>query len=283
MAEHRLYPDDAVPYVSTAEFHADRARAPHLEQEIHQGRLYRALEFILDANGRLHQERGHGAGVTDLGCGDGGLLSLLRDQDINARGYDFQPSNVAGWAERGVDAQAYDVFGADRDRIIFGEIAVTTEVLEHLADPKEAVRFIGQMSRYLVASSPWNETPESHDACHAWAWDQDGYRALIEQGGFEVLRHETVGQFQVILAEQRAMVGLGCDRARGRTAVVCASRQQFLAWCLDHDRDPRDPSLVLVTEERHVRGNWFDQVIEVGQGRPGLFADTRSRLRPDQQ
>jgi 2-polyprenyl-3-methyl-5-hydroxy-6-metoxy-1,4-benzoquinol methylase len=200
VAEHRLYPEGTVPPVSTFEFHEHRERAPHLEQPVHRPRLDKALEFILDADERSgRQQRGCATSVTDLGCGDGGLLSLLKDHDFWPRGYDFQPSNAAGWAERGVSAQAFDVFGADQHRIIFGEIAVTTEVLEHLADPHEAVRFIGQMSRYLVASSPWNETPESHDACHAWAWDQDGYRALIEQGGFAVLRHETVGQFQVIL------------------------------------------------------------------------------------
>lgn len=277
MTEHRLYPDDAVPYVSTAEFHADRARAPHLEQEVHVGRLRRAAAFINDA--ALRRSAGHTSGepighlrVSDLGCGDGGLLSLL--DDFEAWGYDFQPSNQGGWRDRGVTASLRDVFGdAQRSGIEFGDVSVVTEVLEHLADPHAVVRWIGDHSRYLVASSPWNETPESHDACHAWAWDLDGYRALIEQGGYRVLRHETVGQFQVILGE----------RPPRRTAVVCSSRQQFLDWCRDESHNPRDPSLILVTEFHHARGNWFDQVIEVGQRRPGLFADTRSRLRPDQQ
>lgn len=290
MAEHRLYPEGTVPPVSTFEFHQYRERAPHLEQGVHQPRLHRAAVYIRYAVLKHITECQGTRGciphpISDLGCGDGGLLSLIAEPGrAEAWGYDFQPSNAAGWKARGVKARSLDVFGADRGQAMLGLTSVTTEVLEHLADPHAAVRWIGQHSRYLVASSPWNETPESHDACHAWAWDQDGYRALIEQGGFEVLRHETVGQFQVILGERRDERGLGCGQTRSRRiAVVCATRQQFLDWCIAEGRDHRDPSLILVTEERHARGNWFDQVIEVGERRPGLFADTRSRLRPDQQ
>lgn len=205
MTEYRLFPEGETPHVSTAAFHQDRERAPHLEQPAHQGRLSTAFAFIIDAL-QAHAAVKPGTEdvtLSDLGCGDGGLLQTLRGVvGLTAYGYDFQPSNTAGWRERGVQAEQADVFGADRDRVQLGDIAVTTEVLEHLADPHAAVRWIGESSRYLVASSPWNETPESHDECHAWAWDQDGYQALIEQGGFTVLRHETVGQFQVVLAEQ---------------------------------------------------------------------------------
>jgi 2-polyprenyl-3-methyl-5-hydroxy-6-metoxy-1,4-benzoquinol methylase len=205
VAEYRLFDGD-VPYVSTAAFHRDRERAPHLEQPAHQGRLARAREFIIDAlQGYAARKPGtEDVTLSDLGCGDGGLLQTLRGiVGLTAWGYDFQPSNAAGWVERGVHAERADVFGEDRELIDLGDIAVTTEVLEHLADPHGAVRWIGQHSRYLVASSPWNEHPGSHDKCHAWAWDQDGYLALLAQGGFTVLRHETVGQFQIILGEQQ--------------------------------------------------------------------------------
>ena len=205
MAEYRLFTGD-VPHVSTAEFHAARERAPHLEQPVHRPRLDMAYELILDVAHRHHQAgAGHPAGVSDLGCGDGGLLSLLGHEDddlLLAWGYDFQPSNQAGWDERGVTAELRDAFAPGHPGVILGDIAVMTEVLEHLADPYEVVRWVGQHCRYVVASSPWNETPESHDECHAWAWDHDGYRALIEQGGYTVLRHETVGQFQLVLGER---------------------------------------------------------------------------------
>lgn len=195
--EWKLFEGD-VPFVSTAEFHADRERARHLEQPDHRPRLLHAAGFVLAAARMSAARSGETATVSDLGCGDGGLLSLIQDQ-TKAWGYDFAPANAAGWVERGVSAEALDVFGADRDAVKFGDIAVVTEVLEHLADPHGVVRWIGENSRFVVASSPWGERPGFHDECHAWAFDQRGYRDLIELGGFRVLRHDLVGAFQVIL------------------------------------------------------------------------------------
>lgn len=197
MAEWKLFDGD-VPHVSTPEFHADRDRAPHLEQPAHRPRLLEAAKLVEQA-----RSDAEAFSVSDLGCGDGGLLSLLQETPaITCWGYDFQPSNVAGWVERDVVAEQADVFGADRDKVLFGDAAVTTEVLEHLADPHGAVRWIGEHSAWIVASSPWAERPGAHDECHAWAWDTDGYRALVEQGGFEVVRHGVVGAFQLILGRR---------------------------------------------------------------------------------
>lgn len=200
MTEWRLFAEGETPHVSTAEFHADRERAPHLEQPIHRPRLERAAQFVADAASRVHL-----ASVSDLGCGDGGLLSLLatRYGIESLWGYDFQPSNAAGWAQRGVCAYSLDAFGVDRSQVQLGNVSVCTEVLEHLANPHDAVRWIAFGSQYLVASSPWTETDASHDACHAWAWDREGYRALLESNGWDVIRHETVGMFQVILGRSQ--------------------------------------------------------------------------------
>ncbi|MFG3051917.1 methyltransferase domain-containing protein [Kitasatospora sp. NPDC048239] len=211
MTEYRLFTGD-VPYVSTAAFHEHRERAAHFEQPAHRPRLEKALKFIAAAYVWLAAEGVNDITLSDLGCGDGGLLQFvgetIPDRDtlgvnFSAWGYDFQPSNQAGWDERGVTAELRDAFAPDHPGVILGDIAVMTEVLEHLADPHGTVRWVGAHCRFVVASSPWNETPESHDECHAWSWDHDGYRALIEQGGYEVLRHESVGQFQIILGERK--------------------------------------------------------------------------------
>lgn len=216
MTEHRLYAD-AVPHVSTPEFHAGRDRVPHLEQAAHRPRLMAAAALVAEAVDALRPAE---VTVTDLGCGDGGLLSLVqRLPGTHCWGYDFQPSNAAGWAERGVTAHAADVFGADRTAVELGDVAVMTEVLEHLADPHEVVRWVGEHALYLVASSPWNEGPMLHDECHAWAWDLAGYADLIRQGGFTVLRHEPVGPFQVLLAERRDMSGFAAAVRAGAAAV----------------------------------------------------------------
>lgn len=191
MSAWRLF-DGAIPHVSTAEFHADRPRAAHLEDEHHRARLDLAAEFVRDAANQ------GASSLSDLGCGDGGLLALIQG-DVSAWGYDFCPANMAGWVERGISAEFLDVFGKDRAQVHLGDITAATEVLEHLADPYGAVRWIGEHSRFIVASSPWGETAAVHDECHAWAFDMDGYRDLIERGGFTVLRHEKASIFQVVL------------------------------------------------------------------------------------
>lgn len=198
VSEWRFFEGD-VPYVSTAEFHKDRGRARHLDQPYHRPRLIRASELVTRA---LHdQDPGCGT-VSDLGCGDGGLLSLLTGAGVDCWGYDFAPANATGWAERGVTAQQLDVFGTDRDKVEFGDVTVVTETLEHLADPHGIVRWIGENSRWIVASSPYTEGPWGHDECHAWAWDPEGYRELIIQGGFEIIEHNGLEPFQLILARR---------------------------------------------------------------------------------
>jgi SAM-dependent methyltransferase len=201
MAEYKLF-EGKVPHVSTFEFHQHRDRAPHLEQPGHQARLYQAAAFVRD----VADYDGEPVSVVDLGCGDGGLLSLLQqypDQISRCWGYDFTPSTQEGWVERGVNAELKDAFGKDRNKIQYGRVAVTTEVLEHLADPHGAVKFLAGKVNYLVASSPVRENDVHHDVCHAWAWDMEGYKNLMENNGFRVANHFIVDDvFQVLWAER---------------------------------------------------------------------------------
>lgn len=194
MTEWKLFHGD-VAVVSTYDFHKDRERARHLEQPGHRERLLKAADFIRAAAKLIDLN----VSVSDLGCGDGGLLSVICRYVPDVWGYDFGPANVAGWAERGINAELLDVFGEDSERVRFGAITAVTEVLEHLTDPHGAIQWIGKNSRFVVASSPWDEGPWGFDECHAWAWDMQGYRDLISDGGYRILRHEQVGRFQVVL------------------------------------------------------------------------------------
>jgi 2-polyprenyl-3-methyl-5-hydroxy-6-metoxy-1,4-benzoquinol methylase len=204
MAEYRLFTGD-VADVSTFKFHEHRERAPHLEQGVHQGRLYKSYDFVREAVDRVEGRQVVPASVVDLGCGDGGLLSLIsRLPWVNSWGYDFQPSNARGWEERNVKGYALN-FVDDFENVGRADVYVMTEVLEHLTDPHGFVKKIHERGAQLIASSPWTEHAGSHDECHAWAWDQEGYKQLMWQAGFKVVRHETTGMFQVIHAVGRGM------------------------------------------------------------------------------
>jgi len=190
MAEYRLQES---LYPSTEEYHINRERVPHLEQSWHAGRLYMAAKLVRKAEPTT---------VCDLGCGDGGLLSVLQGYGIRCWGYDFQPSNGEGWDERGVDGRLEDVFNTEFEPE-WGDLVVMTEVLEHLANPHLTVEWVANHARYLVASSPKDELPGDH-ACdsHIWSWDWEGYEALINPH-FEILDHKAADWSQIILGRSR--------------------------------------------------------------------------------
>ena len=181
MVERRLQESS---FPSTYEFHKDRERAPHLEQSWQNGRLYAAAKMIRKVKP---------ASVVDLGCGDGGLLSLIKE--FPSWGYDFCPQNAEGWEERGVTAEFKDVFNTDFEGVKWGELAVVTEVLEHLDDPHGALYDIAHHSKWVVASCPHDELPGDHivEGCHEhlWSWDTEGFRELIGEH-FTVVEYRRV-------------------------------------------------------------------------------------------
>lgn len=188
--EARLFPEGTVPEWTTPEWYAGRDRAPHVDEELHRPRLLRAASLVRE----LVAETG-ARYVVDLGAGDGGLLSLLGDLD--AWGYDLQPSNVVGARERGVLVIQDDVL---TDEIEWGDVVVATEMLEHLVDPHGFIAGFPPLVRGVVASSPWTETVDSHYGYHTFCWDMAGYRALFEDLGWHVVDHVQVGMFQVLSA-----------------------------------------------------------------------------------
>jgi len=211
MTEIRLYPPGTIPECATVEWYADRDRAPHIDQDLHRPRLLAAARFVVDlaAGERFHT-------IIDLGAGDGGLLELLGEllPDIDAYGYDLQPSNIIGAAERGVSVRYGDVLElAAAGKLEVSRypahptttrrvIAVCTEMLEHLVDPHQLLRQLAAAPPVgaLVASSPWTETNGGAYEHHLWAWDEAGYAELLESTGWTVIRQERVGMFTVLAA-----------------------------------------------------------------------------------
>lgn len=191
MTEWRLFPEGTIPEHTLPEWYAERERAPHVDEALHRPRLELAAAMARDTLGMVT--------LVDLGAGDGGLLQLLAGSGIECWGYDLQQSNVDGALERGVEVYLHNVL---TDEIEWGEIAVATEMIEHLVDPHGFVSWVREHAQVMIASSPWTETAESHYGYHTWAWDREGYRAMFEAAGWQVVDHRAAGMFQVLKAVQ---------------------------------------------------------------------------------
>lgn len=195
MVEVRLFEEGTVPEFTKPEWYAGREAAPHLEQHGgHRERLLLASDFVR----RAVTEYGLDT-VVDLGAGDGGLLSTLSDLNVKSSGYDLQQSNSdAASANRGVKVGVRDVVAKPVSwRKPATTCGIATEMLEHLVDPHAFVRSI--KAKAIVASSPWSETNGGAYEFHCWAWDHEGYRALLEQAGYTVLDQQSFSIYQVTL------------------------------------------------------------------------------------
>jgi trans-aconitate methyltransferase len=196
--EARLFEEGTIPEWTTAAWYEGRARAPHLEQPGHRDRLLAAADYVA----WCVEARGSRTAV-DLGCGDGGLLSVLSRfpfKSFACWGYDLSPEAVeAARADRGVRAELLD-FVAEEP--LWADVAVLTETLEHLVDPHAMLRRVRGHASFVVASSPRMETAERHYEFHAWAWDAPGYLAMFAAAGWRAVFHEPVSWFQVLLAER---------------------------------------------------------------------------------
>lgn len=192
--EWRLFPEDTIPEWTTPGWYAGREAAPHLEQEGHRQRLI-ATARMVDQAVLLGADS-----VTDLGAGDGGLLSIISAP--HKLGYDLQQSNVDAARIRGVDVTLADVVA--KELIPSADCVVATEFLEHLVDPHELLARLAAKSpaRWLVASSPYTETGDAHYGYHTWAWDEAGYRRLLEDNGWQVVSTELAWISQVVLCRK---------------------------------------------------------------------------------
>lgn len=181
MAEWRLFPEGTVPDFSQVAFFEQHPWVPPHAQAGHKQRTAMVADLIVDYIGDAET-------LSDLGCGDGSLLTLLaaRGVPLHMWGYDAGSENVLRAQRAGLNVERRDF---TTETVQLGDITVMSEVLEHLHDPHG---FLAKLpAQRLVVSSPSAETADWHYEHHAWAWDEAGYRRLIEDAGWRILDQRT--------------------------------------------------------------------------------------------
>lgn len=165
---------------SSYDFHKDRPAADHINEPMHYMRIKivaSMIEFLIKFYGATS--------FVDLGCGNGGVLSLITDyEDVDMAGVDFAPGNVE-------QAQALDrpVIAGDFSELNWGgwDIAGMSEVLEHMSDPHG---FLARLeTKYIVASCPADESEKYMREEHVWAWDKEGFIAMFRHAGFNLVTY----------------------------------------------------------------------------------------------
>jgi trans-aconitate methyltransferase len=191
--EWRLFPEDQVPQYTKQVFFAGHPWVDPIGQRGHAARTDMVADLVAD----LVREHGIKS-VSDLGCGDGSLLQKIqRRVPVEAWGYDLGRQNIhVATTLRMVDARSGNFLADDLE---YGELIVATEVVEHLRDPRGFIRSLP--GRMLVLSSPWDEDDRSHYEHHAWAWDEPGYRQMVEDCGWTVTEQRRCPEgFQAVYA-----------------------------------------------------------------------------------
>jgi len=178
--EWRLFAEGTMPGCSTVPFFAAHPWTPPEAQSGHAERTAMVGEIVRDL-----AARNLFSSLSDLGCGDGRFLETVSDLPVRAWGYDAGTANIAKAVSHGVDARRADILN---DPLEYGDLVTACEVIEHLADPHAFVASLpGSM---IVLSSPSAEDDTWYYPDHTWAWDLDGYAALVTGAGWTVVRHD---------------------------------------------------------------------------------------------
>jgi 2-polyprenyl-3-methyl-5-hydroxy-6-metoxy-1,4-benzoquinol methylase len=185
------------PHSHDSEFYQDLELADHINQEGHRPRLIQVLEYIIS----LSSEDSN-LTICDFGCGNGGLIREIESKLSNkVWGYDLLPANVKDAHNKGNKNNIfYKDFITDETNIEYPDIAICTEILEHLVNPDEFLnKLLNNNVQCVVASSPDYETPNYHAPFHLWVFNGDSYKEMFEQAGWKVILHHK-DFFQYIIA-----------------------------------------------------------------------------------
>lgn len=129
--------------------------------------------------------------VLDPACGDASIVKAAHKLSPIKKAFlgDIsQPQIAKHWGyDFGFEAALYPTEAMEllNDLAIKVDVVVLTEILEHVEDPDAVVAAARAKGKYLVASSPINESESVGNHEHVWTWDEAGYREMLEAAGWK--------------------------------------------------------------------------------------------------
>jgi 2-polyprenyl-3-methyl-5-hydroxy-6-metoxy-1,4-benzoquinol methylase len=186
-----------------AEYHYGSAEAPHTEAYL--------WRHIITVCAELGARR-----VVDIGCGNGALCRELARRGYEVVGCEPSADGVRlAWSS--APELVFHQLGVDDDPSVVGnesfDVAIATEVIEHLARPRSLPRFTKQLLRpggHVIISTPYHGYAknlvlalankwDAHlnpfwDGGHIKLWSRKTLSQLLNEAGFRVVRFIGAGR-----------------------------------------------------------------------------------------
>ncbi|MGA7273476.1 MAG: class I SAM-dependent methyltransferase [Candidatus Udaeobacter sp.] len=198
---------DAASRNHLEDYHYGSGEAPHTEAYL--------WKHIIRLSAELNAQR-----LVDIGCGNGALC-----RELATRGYEVvgcEPSaQGVHFARSSAPELVFHRIGVDDDPTCVGDesfdVAIATEVIEHLVRPRDLLRFARQLLRgggYLIISTPYHgylknlglaltNKWDAHlspfwDGGHIKFWSRKTLSQLLNDAGFRVVRFIGAGRLPLL-------------------------------------------------------------------------------------
>jgi 2-polyprenyl-3-methyl-5-hydroxy-6-metoxy-1,4-benzoquinol methylase len=194
---------DAASEGYLAEYPYGSGKAPHTEAYV--------WRHIISLCAELRARR-----IVDIGCGNGALCRELASRGYEVVGCDPSADGVR-FAQSAAPELVFHQIGVDGEPTAVGhesfDVAIATEVIEHLVRPRNLLRFANQVLRtggYLIISTPYHgylknlvlaftNNWDAHlnpfwDGGHIKFWSRKTLSQLLSEEGFRVGRFIGAGR-----------------------------------------------------------------------------------------
>lgn len=168
----------------------------------HEKRIDETVKFALRTFGSFDIKVDS---IADLSCGDGAIVDLLLFELPNFQNKVVLGDFTPGYPYEGKLEHTLDQFIEDHREGV--DLYVLSETLEHLDEPGYILNKITQCAKYILLTTPCNETLENPE--HYWSWgSEDIHNTLIETGweplAFELLEFEKLDvRYQFWIARRK--------------------------------------------------------------------------------